>query len=65
MYYGLLNENLAFESFELLWNKSEPIVKGVRKEWGPRIYENYEWLAKKNLEWSKTRPLKYSEEGWW
>jgi len=63
VYYGLLNQDLAFESFELLWDKSEPIVKGVRKEWGPRIYENYEWLAKKKLEWSKTHPFKYSEEG--
>lgn len=36
VYHGLLNEELAFDSFELLWDKSEPIVKGMQKEWGKR-----------------------------
>ena len=30
VYHGLLHEELAFDSFELLWDKSEPIVKGMR-----------------------------------
>jgi len=62
VYYGVLNEDLVFDFFSFMWNKAEPIVKGMQKEMGRTLFENYEWLVKKKAEWSKKRPPKFPEE---
>jgi len=56
---GVLSEDLVFDMFLLPWKKAEPIVYGLRKDWKePRLYENFEVLAKKLVEWEKTHPPK-------
>jgi hypothetical protein len=56
---GLLSEDLVFDMFGIPWEKAEPIVHGIRKDikW-PRLYENFEVLAKKLAEWEKKHPPK-------
>jgi hypothetical protein len=45
--------------FGMDWKKAEPIVHGIRKEAKmPRLYENFEALAKKYFEWEKKHPPK-------
>ena len=63
VYYKLLHEDLVFDAFALLWNKVEVVVKGLQKEYkSPRMFENYEWLAKKGPEWFKKHPPKLSKQ---
>jgi hypothetical protein len=58
---GLLSEDLVFDMFAMDydWKKAEPIVHGIRNEHKmPRLYENFEALAKKYSEWEKKHPPK-------
>ena len=62
VYHKLLHEDLPFDAFALLWDKAEVVVKGMQKEYkSPRLFENYEWLAKRLQEWHKTHPPKMSK----
>jgi len=58
---GLISDDLVFDMFFVkpFWDKAEPIVQGLRKEWkSPRLYENFEVLVQRALEWDKTHPPK-------
>ena len=56
---GLLSEDLVFDMLGMDWKKAEPIVHGMRKDAKmPRLYENFEALAKKYSEWEKKHPPK-------
>ena len=56
---GLLSEDLVFDMFAVPWKKAEPIVHGIRKDMKiPRLYENFEVLAKKLPQWEKKHPPK-------
>ena len=58
---GLISEDLFFDMFLVKhrWEKAEPIVHGLRKEWkSPRLYENFEVLVQKEAKWEKTHPPK-------
>ncbi|HZD34120.1 MAG TPA: hypothetical protein VE130_02860 [Nitrososphaeraceae archaeon] len=54
--YKLIDLNLYFDMFNPtpFWQKAEPIVKGMRKK-RPYIYENFESLNNKRLNWVKKR----------
>jgi hypothetical protein len=56
----LLSDELVFDLVgDLLWNKAEPVVHGLRKDFGmPRLFENYEFCAKKYPEWAEKNPPK-------
>lgn len=63
VYYKLLPEDLAFEMFYTFWPKTQVIVKGMQKEYKmPTLFENYEWLAKRESEWHKKHPPKFSKQ---
>jgi hypothetical protein len=63
VYYRMISEEPVFDLFPLMWDKSEPVVKGLQKELNsPGLFENYEWLAEKKAEWEKTRPPKFPDE---
>ena len=63
VYYKLLHEDLPFDAFSLLWEKAEVVVKGMQKEYkAPRMFENYEWLAKKIPAWHEKHPPKLSKQ---
>ncbi len=53
--YGFLNEDLYFDrygSIQAEWERSKPIVYGLRKEWNePRFRENFELLAIRGRRW--------------
>lgn len=56
----LLNAGLIFDIWgNLAWKKADAIVQGIRKdlEWS-RLYENYEFLAKKYPEWNEMQAPK-------
>ena len=56
---GLLIQDLVFDMFAFPWEKAEPIVHGIRKDMKiPRLYENFEVLAKKLPQWEKKHPPK-------
>lgn len=58
--YGTINEDMVFDFISTRWNKLGPLVKGLQKEReSPRLFENYEYLAKKKTEWAKTHPAGY------
>ena len=58
--YGTINEDMVFDFISTFWNKLGLLVKGFQKERkSPRIFENYEYLAKKKTEWVKTHPAGY------
>ena len=61
-YYGLIHKEAVMDMYALLWEKSEPIVKGIQKERGRGVFENWEWLAKEKAKWLKTRPPKFPDE---
>ena len=49
---GLVSEALVQDlySIALMWGHVEKIAKGIRRESGePRMYENFEWLAKRPI----------------
>lgn len=56
----VLNEDLVFDMHgDMLWDKAEPIVYGMRKDLDfPRFLENYEVLAKKYPKWAENNPIK-------
>lgn len=55
----LLDQNLYFDVFNTtpFWEKAKPIVEGMRKD-RPHIYESFESLNKKRLDWAKKRKTK-------
>ena len=57
----ILNEDLFFDAFNVspFWLKAKAIVKGMRHN-RPRIYENFELLHMKRLNWVKRHPPKAS-----
>lgn len=59
---GLLNEDLWFDRFgtgESEWEKSKPIIYGLRNEWKmPRFRENFELLVERGKKWSRNHPSK-------
>jgi hypothetical protein len=57
---GLLSEDLVFDWLgDFTWKKLGPIVQGMRKDSKmPRLYENYEVLAKKYPKWAEKNPPK-------
>ena len=58
---GMLDQNLYFEALNTtpFWERAKPIVGGMRKE-RPHIYENFELLNKKRVNWAKKRKAKLS-----
>jgi len=58
---GLISEDLVFDMYwvKYVWDKVEPIVHGIREESKqPRLYENFEVLNQKYIEYEKTHPPK-------
>jgi hypothetical protein len=56
---GLLNEDLFFDLFgglNLLWEKLRPVVKGMREEIDPYLYENFELLCRRAQTWKAAHP---------
>jgi len=50
--HGLVNEALVQDLYAVtrMWGVVEKIAKGLRRESGePRMYENFEWLAKRPI----------------
>jgi len=56
----LLSEDLVFDLWgDMLWEKVEPIVQGIRKDIKrPRLFENYEVFGKKYQLWAEKNPPK-------
>ena len=56
----LLSGDLIYDAWgNLFWSKIEPIAHGQRKEWKiPRLYENFEVMAKGYTEWTEKNPPK-------
>lgn len=56
----VLSEDLVYDMWgDMQWGKAEPIVKGLRTQFGmPRLYENFEVVAKKYPEWAEKNPPK-------
>jgi hypothetical protein len=54
--YGLIDQNLYFDMFNPtpFWDKAKPIVEGMRNK-RPYIYEKFESLSNKRLNWTKKR----------
>ncbi len=54
--YDLIDQNLYFDMFNPtpFWDKAKPIVEGMRNK-RPHIYENFELLSNKRLNWTKKR----------
>lgn len=57
VYYRLIHREAIFDLFDMKWEKSEPIVKGMQKELGRDFFENYEWMAKEKAKWLKTAQI--------
>jgi hypothetical protein len=58
---GLLSEEVFFEigfGLNIAWQKVKGIMKGYRAETDPRLYENFEALYMRNLEWNEKHPPK-------
>lgn len=58
---GLLAEDIFFEmgfGLNTAWQKVKHIMPGYRAETDPRLYENFEWLYKKSLQWNELHPPK-------
>ena len=57
---GLLSEDLIYDAWgDLFWKTTEAIVHGRREELQvPRLYENYEVMAKGYSEWAEKNPPK-------
>jgi hypothetical protein len=54
--YGLMDQNLYFDMFNPtpFWDKAKPIVERMRNK-RPHIYEKFELLSNKRLNWTKKR----------
>ena len=60
--YGTMNEDIVLDSHSTVWDQLGPLVKGFQKDRGsPRLFENYEYLAKRKAEWVKDHPQLYKE----
>ena len=58
---GLLNEDLFFDlfgGFDLIWRRVQGVLPGMRKELDPRLYENFELLARRHRAWQEAHPPK-------
>jgi hypothetical protein len=57
--YDLIDQNLYFDMFNPtpFWDKAKPIVEGMRNK-RPHIYEKFELLSNKRLNWTKRRNVK-------
>ncbi len=56
---GLLDEDLFFDLFgglNLLWAKLTPVLKGMRGEIDPYLYENVELLCRRAEAWKAAHP---------
>lgn len=60
--HGFLSADLFFDrygSLEAEWDKSKPIIYGLREKWNePRHRENFELLAMEGKKWHETHPPK-------
>jgi hypothetical protein len=57
--HGLFNEDLLFDwmAVSMVWDRVKGIALGIRQETGnPRMYENFEALAKANVEYDARPP---------
>ena len=54
--YKMIDQNLYFDMFNPtpFWEKARPIVLGMREK-RPHIYENFEQLSEKRLNWRRRR----------
>jgi predicted metal-dependent enzyme (double-stranded beta helix superfamily) len=48
----LVNDWLAVD---FAWSKVQRLLEGLRAEAGARMYENFEWLARRSAEWTPAR----------
>ena len=57
--HRLIDQNLYFDMFNPtpFWLKAKPIIVGIRDK-RPHIYENFELLNNKRLNWSRRRRKK-------
>jgi len=54
----LLNADLFFDRYAIgpFWNKAKVIVHALQKESGQKeLFENFEWLVRRELSWHKSR----------
>ncbi len=58
--HDLLSEDLIYDLYgDMLWERVEPILLGLRKEANmPRLYENFEVCAKRYQAWAEKNPPK-------
>ncbi len=55
----LLSEDLFFDLFgglNILWEKLAPVLRGMRAEIDPYLYENFELLCRRAEAWKTTHP---------
>lgn len=55
----LLDEDLFFDLFgglNILWDKLAPVLKGMRAEIDPYLYENFELLCRRAQTWKAAHP---------
>mgnify|MGYP001142051851 CR=1 FL=1 len=62
VYYGLVHKEATMDMYALMSERPEPIVKGLQKEFGRGVFENWKWLAKGRSQWLKTRAPKFPDE---
>jgi len=58
---GLLDEDLFFDlfgGFDTMWQRVQHVLPGMRKELDPRLYENFELLARRHRAWQEKHPPK-------
>lgn len=58
---GLLSEDIFFEmgfGLNMAWQKVKGVMAGFRAETDPRMYENFEMLYRRSLEWGNKNPPK-------
>jgi hypothetical protein len=61
--YKMINQDLYFDMFNPtpFWEKAKSIVLGMRDK-RPYIYENFELLNNKRLNWRRRRSKQYKKE---
>ena len=58
---GLVDEDLFFDlfgGFDTIWRRVQNVVPGMRKELDPRLYENFELLARRHRAWQENHPAR-------
>ncbi|MEZ4770506.1 MAG: hypothetical protein R2844_19015 [Caldilineales bacterium] len=56
--HGLVREEVLFDLFggiDQLWETASAIIPGMRSALNPRLYENFELLYHRSLEWQNQR----------